>query len=223
MTFADIRTKFIEMSGRGDFPDSAGSKAEFFIKAGYDYLSSLVPRTNWYSEVQHTNGAGKYQIDVSEARAVKTVHWSDNGTYVPLTKITNDEFKALYNDNQTTGTPVNWSPWFSKGDVEGTGIMIGPMPEGQQDFVIVILPFDRFHSSTDWAEAGKSWLSNNYPDLIIQAALYKLETFYRNIEGAKGWNEGLKEAVRQIDFDIVEQETAEVSTMTEQYKLDRRL
>jgi len=223
MTFADLRTKFIEISGRGDFEDTSGDRSEFFIKAGYDYLSSLVPVSNMYRYETISNQAGKDALSAPMARAVKSVYWFDGTSYIKLTKLTSDEFVALYQANQEESTPAHWVPSFTNSPNGGAVVQIGAKPIGAQPFRLTILSYDRFNTGTDWAESGETWLSINYPDLIIQSALYKLEVFYRNMEGAKGWNEGIKEAVKHIDFDIVDQELAEVNTMTEQYKLDRRL
>ena len=222
MTFAEIRTEFIKLSGRGDFADAAGSDAEFFIKAGYDYLSSLVPTVNKYGDIVNTQTAGSVTLTLNESRAIKQLYRHDGSLRVKLTKITYEEFLAKFGGNDSSGVPSYWAP-FTKAN--GNCAKLGPKPAADTTITAVTLKYDRFRDSTpaDWAETESTWLSINYPDLIIQACLYKLEIFYRNMEGAKGWLEGIKEGIRGIDFDIVETEMSDVSTMTEQYKLDRRL
>lgn len=53
-----------------------------------------------------------------------------------------------------------------------------------------------------------SWWSEIYPDALVYAALYSLETFYRNTEGAKDWMNSIRMVIDGIDKDMVEQEVA---------------
>ena len=55
----------------------------------------------------------------------------------------------------------------------------------------------------------------------ISASLYTLETFYRNTEGANDWMNALKTFTKEVDFDNVEQELAEVNAMRDSYSLNR--
>lgn len=55
-----------------------------------------------------------------------------------------------------------------------------------------------------WTQT-KSYWTEVHPDILLEAALFKLETFYRNTEGAKDWKAGLDEDLVGIDRDLVEE------------------
>tara|TARA_Y100000593_G_C4323058_1_gene345016 strand:- start:12558 stop:13265 length:708 start_codon:yes stop_codon:yes gene_type:complete len=235
MTFAQIRTQFITLSGRSDFEDTAGSQAEFFIKAGYDYLASLLSLPGMYTKRTTTLLSNINTFSSVDDRAIKSVYVIDGDNVVKLNKLTMEEFMQTYGNSTHTnskGKPIDYTidmpgPGDSNSlDTTSLRVIVGPRPDKTYMIEYIALPFDRFYDlsgSTQWQETKSNWLATNYPDLVIQAALYKLEVFYRNVEGAKGWLDGITEAVKHIDFDKVETELADVSTMTEQYKLDRSL
>jgi len=82
--------------------------------------------------------------------------------------------------------------------------------------------FGLFHSPTltatmnavteVWTETTSYWLEE-HPDLLLYAALYKLETFYRNTEGAKDWMNAMKTDLIGIDHDMADQVSANVNQM----------
>jgi hypothetical protein len=53
----------------------------------------------------------------------------------------------------------------------------------------------------------------NHPELLVMAAQCVLEKFQRNTEGVKDWMEAIKLELNEIDSDLVEEETAEISQM----------
>jgi hypothetical protein len=70
------------------------------------------------------------------------------------------------------------------------------------------------HSSIlkPWTQTKSFW-TEVHPDILLQAALYKLETFYRNSEGAKDWKSSLTIDISDMDKDAAEEEAANISEM----------
>jgi hypothetical protein len=67
-------------------------------------------------------------------------------------------------------------------------------------------------SGSTWTQTKSFW-SEVHPDILIQAALYKLEVFYRNTEGAKDWKFDLDDDLFGMDKDLAEEEAAGISEM----------
>lgn len=91
------------------------------------------------------------------------------------------------------------------------GIIIAPPPD--TSFYVSI--YGLFYSPTlsatvaagVWTQT-KSYWSEVFPDILIQAALFKMETFYRNTEGAKDWKFSLDIDLAGLDKDEAEEESA---------------
>jgi len=67
-------------------------------------------------------------------------------------------------------------------------------------------------SGSVWTQTMSAW-SENHPDILIEAALFQLEKFHRNMEGMKGWLNALDLDLADLDMVTVEQECAEVNQM----------
>ena len=65
-------------------------------------------------------------------------------------------------------------------------------------------------SGSTWTQTKSFW-SEVHPDILITAALYKLETFYRNTEGAKDWKSALMIDVADLDKDVADQESTQIN------------
>jgi len=67
-------------------------------------------------------------------------------------------------------------------------------------------------SGDKWTQTKSFW-TEEHPDILLYAALYKLETFYRNTEGAKDWLNALTLDLSGIDKDLVEEDIDDVNQM----------
>lgn len=154
---------------------------------------------------------------------------------VKLTKYSLSELKEYYEtqlSSVTQGTPAYWAPaylrpypdtqtaagWAGYYNIDDlvlddahytyNGVIIAPPPD--ETYYISIE--GKFYSPTLsatlagglWTQT-KSYWTEVHPDILLEAALFKLETFYRNTEGAKDWKAGLTEDITGMDFDIVEE------------------
>lgn len=122
-----------------------------------------------------------------------------------------------------TTLAITWASFYDStdlvlGDTHYTyeGIIIMPPP----DDTYYVSIYGLFYSPTltatisagTWTQT-KSYWSEVHPALLIQAALYQLEVFYRNTEGAKDWRAAIGETITQMDMDAAHGESIDISQM----------
>ena len=226
MTFAQIRAQFITLSGRADFTDSAGDGCEFFIKAGHKLLERMVSSPRAIIEDEVDTVASRRWVLSDSYRAIKEV-WVKDSTqgdvpWVKLDRITYSDYLNAYNSDTDTNIPKYWTLYTDdKQDQtyeDKSGIILFPTPDAVYNLRILGIQSENFNG---YSESGKTWWSTQWPELVIYASLYTLETFYRNTEGANDWMNALKTFTKEVDFDNVEQELAEVNAMRDSYSLNR--
>ena len=95
-----------------------------------------------------------------------------------------------------------------------SGIVIMPPP----DVEYYISVYGTFYSPTlsatlvgaTWTQTKSMW-TEVHPQILLKAALYELETFYRNSEGAKDWMSALQVEVTDIDKDFADLESFNIN------------
>jgi hypothetical protein len=89
------------------------------------------------------------------------------------------------------------------------GIVIMPPPDVAYTVTIWGLFYSPTLSATlsgsTWTQV-KSYWTEVHPEVLIEAALFKLEGFYRNTDGAKDFKATLMEDVSGLDHDSVEED-----------------
>jgi hypothetical protein len=89
------------------------------------------------------------------------------------------------------------------------GILIMPPPDGTYNISVWGLFYSPTLSATlagsTWTQTKSFW-SEEHPETLLIAALYKLEVFYRNTEGAKDWKAALADDTTGMDHDFVEED-----------------
>lgn len=97
-----------------------------------------------------------------------------------------------------------------------SGIVIVPPPDQTYYLSIYGLYYSPALSATlaagTWTQTKSVW-TENYPDMLIKAALMQLEIFYRNAEGSKEWKAAVLDDVVGMDKDQAEEEAADISEM----------
>ena len=63
-----------------------------------------------------------------------------------------------------------------------------------------------------WTQTKSFW-TECHEDMLLQAALYKMEVFYRNTEGAKDWKNALDADLLGVDKDLADEESADINQM----------
>lgn len=236
MSLITVRQKFAEFSGRYDLVNPttwADNGADFFIASGNRLLNRRFNIGKAVARFYKTLAAGDWYCLLPRCRAVQQVWVSDDEEKLQLGRRDLAEIKALYNEppgDLDQETPLYYSPTtirtvpkndpiiidvFGTTDYEDTEsdhfvyncIIFMPPADGVYRLEVFGLFYEIDLSSDDdenfWTEVN--------PDLLLYAALYSLETFYRNKEGAAAWYESMMREVSEIDKDSVEEETAEVS------------
>jgi hypothetical protein len=140
-----------------------------------------------------------------------TPEWYAPAVFRPFADAsTTTSFSGFYDIDDlilpATTTPVHYTY---------DGIIIAPPPDSTFYVSIYGLYYSPELSATlsgTWTQTKSFW-SEVHPDLLLQAGLYKLETFYRNTEGAKDWLGALKLDVDGIDKDAAYEESSEISEM----------
>jgi hypothetical protein len=57
--------------------------------------------------------------------------------------------------------------------------------------------------------SNNNYWTNVSPEILIKAALYQLEVFNRNTEGAKDWLNAIETETLGLEFDLVMEESNE--------------
>jgi hypothetical protein len=125
-----------------------------------------------------------------------------------------------YADNTAA---LTWASFYDStdlvlGDTHYTyeGIIIMPPPDSTYYVSIYGLFYSPTLSATlaggTWTQTKSVW-SEVWPSLLIQAALYQLEVFYRNTEGAKDWRAAITETIGQMDIDSAHGESIDINQM----------
>lgn len=87
-----------------------------------------------------------------------------------------------------------------------------------QDYLLEIysqfysIPFQPFIDDATVGNTGTYW-SIRYPEILLHAAMLKLEIMYRNSEGAKDWLNAINMATIEMHYNSYEQETLNTNKM----------
>jgi len=87
------------------------------------------------------------------------------------------------------------------------------MPPADEAYTLEVL--GQFFTKTLSADADKSFWTIQYPEILIKAANYALESVHRNREGMRDWLEGIKLDLQGIDFGLVEEDISGINQMEE--------
>ena len=89
------------------------------------------------------------------------------------------------------------------------GILI--MPPVEVDSTLTVLG-DFMPADLSDDEDTNFW-TERYPDILVQAAMFKIEQMYRNTEGAKDMERALLDALISIDYDNISGDVHDAETM----------
>ena len=121
----------------------------------------------------------------------------DTATATDLSGLYDIEDLILYDSVAKTG---NWTY---------NGIIIMPPPDQAYTLSIWGLFYSPTLSATlssgTWTQTKSFW-SEAFPEILLKAALYELEAFYRNTEGMKDWDNALSVDMKGLDHDYVEED-----------------
>ncbi|MCP3684329.1 MAG: hypothetical protein GY861_16750 [bacterium] len=239
MNLLQLRTKFIELSGRYDLivdaVDFVDNGADFYINAGMNMLDRMVKVPESRAKLYYPLAVGNYSLTFQHNCRLITDVWVNNTeNRWKLEKVSLSELKAFYNeiagdvdngmpryfalaelralettDKSTLGTFIDktWAETDSNYDYRG--IIIAPPPDKAYTVEVNGL-FKQVELSSDSDE--NYWLLQE-ADLLLRAALYKLEVMSRGTENAKNWLSAIRDDVREINYDLIEEESHDIDQL----------
>jgi hypothetical protein len=141
-----------------------------------------------------------------------TPSWYAPATFRPYVDASTTTTLSGYYDIDDLILPVLTTPTH----YANTGIVIMPPPDKTYYVSIYGLFYSPTLSATlaagVWTQTTSFWLQV-HEDILMQAAMYKLEVFYRNSEGAKDWKSALIGDVEGMDKDEALEESSDIMEM----------
>jgi hypothetical protein len=225
MTLKEIRALFTTRSGRFDLITEEGldNGADFFIQAGCRTLDRMIQHVKSVATHYEAIEAGDYYLIFTRCRAIKQVWVSNALSRTELELYTPKDFYLDYAGPASTisqGRPSAYTPinlrtvekeafnslatfmQYVRADDETYNGIVFPPADG--NYVVEIIGL--FESKALECEIDENYWSVNFPDLLILAAMYKLEVFNRNKQGAEDWLAGITMEITQLEKDMVEQD-----------------
>lgn len=220
MTLAEVREKFVSLSGRYDLVVDATSYkdagADFFVQAGQRWLDREMDFQGSWARITASISAGESKVELDqEIIAIKSVGLRDSSAgdfwYLDRREYQDLQKKLENNTSADRGTPRYWAPAIWRDDLSSTlsnTFSVLVYPESDSSYTLFV---EGFYESDPLADEGdESFWSLYHPDILIKAALMKAEPFMRNRSGEQDFKASLLADLRQLDHDVVEQQIAEI-------------
>ena len=219
MTLLQVRTNFITDSGRNDLvidlTDYADRGANRFINAGQRFLDGLIDTPQSQAKYEETLDVGATTLTLEDCRAIEEVYLTNakDGIHY-LTKVSLSDIREAFPElsSEVKGTPTYYA-------INVIRVMATELTETIKGIIFMSPADDTYNMVVEGKFFTKklvedddiNYWTENHDDVLGMAALYKLETFYRNREGARDWLQGIMEAIGGIDHDIIAEEIAGVN------------
>ena len=224
MNLSQLRKQFVEKSGRYDLINLDGSDngADFFIKSGQRFLDQRANIREAYSGVAILElPAGDKYVNLSNCWAISSVSvlLTNSDRWYPLERLHNrGSYRFAFSSsghpryyilstvryvNDLTDQPASAvnipSDVITSTAWDGQTLTLEILPMPSHDCVIQVK--GNFYSKELSSDDSTSYWSISHPSILLMAAMYKLEVFYRNTEGAQDWLNAL-----QLELTDVEQQ-----------------
>lgn len=235
MNLGDLRAKFVSFSGRYDLvnTDDSDDGANFFINAGQRFLDRRIDFKKSQGVYFKSLAVDGWYMRLSGCRSLEKVWVYDNEERWELEKKDLSWLYKQYPDlvsETDSGDAQYWAPSElrgirtadkdSRGDyfnhvlaesgVENvSGITILP----PTDVALVVELHGKFYSPTLENDEDESYWTEAVPETLLMAALYRLEAFYRNTQGAQDWLGSIELDLLDIDKDGVQEDNANVDQL----------
>jgi len=235
----DLVTDF---SGDDFTNNASNIGADFFIDSGQRLLDRKMSFTKSYAWYKQDCAIGSYKLNVPYCTTIKRVYMMGiAGERNEPVKKRLDYMKQEFPDiisGVTNGTPLYYTPiiinlaatqsllttanftdefTYDSGDImfADTGDHfayngIWWMPP--TDVITTVSILGRFHSPKLTGDTIKTYWTEMHPDILLLAALYSLERFYRNREGMNDYMTAILDAAIDLDRDVVEEEIQDINS-----------
>lgn len=223
MTLLEIRTKFIEFSGRYDLITDTESfqdnGANFLIQSGQRWLDRtfeiLKSSANFYA----TLAANSYYLLIPECRVIKGV-WAtyQNGMIGALKSLTLERMRRCC--SQTAGCPYSYAPCSIRTVPETAGqLTVPPSTIVLEDnfpynAIVFNVPFQEqvsievngyFYQSLLVNDTDQNFWSVEHSWVLVLAALRAMEIAQRNSAGVADWETAIRSEMLGVEYDLVDQ------------------
>jgi hypothetical protein len=242
MNLLEVRTKAVQLSGRYDLVEDdtnyVDKGMDFFITAGQRYLELRGIAKPSKSKHYQTLAVDDNYMIFQHCRAIHEVWVSDSDGRTQLEERGFDMIRGWYAKpvaDLTSNKPKYYAPAILRTTPEtsvkitiesfgGTaveadttelarytynGIIFGPPADETYELeVIGLFWFPEMTTDTD-----SNYWSVVFPSMLINAALSKLEMYYRNDRGVTLWKKALDEQVTMVEMDSISEEEANYDQM----------
>lgn len=230
MTLAEIRKTFVVSSGRYDLvkdtTEYEDNGANSFINAGQKFLDLQLATPSEVSVWKAELKSGKFEVLVPDVRSIEEVYVvdSDERSFY-LERLYLQDFKTNFNKSSDLGRPKYWALGQTL-NVDGNesqlrkqAVIVAPYPDSKY----TVFVRGKFFSPRLENEKSISFWSINYPHILVQAAMYELEKFYRNTQGMNDHYTAIMQTLQGIDFDEAQQQSENFSNMRDSFNEDGRI
>lgn len=238
MDLLGIRQQFIKLSGRYDLATTnvddfdTDNGADFFINSGLRFLDRLgyTPKTT--ARIFEEVSADSWYFTFQYCRSIKEVWVNNDEKRYKLEKYRMGDLHYYYSalrSETDTGEPLYYTPAFLRTmdatDIDAEGEFFNYVKtddDGTYNGIIFLPPVDEAYVIEVWGDFYTAELSSNTdenywtitnPDVLLKAALYQVEVFHRNREGAKDWLQAIEIDTSGIEKDTIEEDIAEYTEM----------
>jgi hypothetical protein len=199
MPLQTIRQQAVKISGRYDLASADFTSDEgmdFYIRAAQDFLDGLLPAEALRRMVPITLLAGENTVTTDRLLRIERIWYVDLLGHVTVL----DEERRSW-IRPSTGWPLAYHLEYPTGVVgEPRVVRIHPTPM----HTVVLHVEGLFRSPRLLANGDVSFWTEEHPDILIQAILYKLEAFYGNTQGMNDYLAAVHNAVDMLDHNFVE-------------------
>jgi len=242
MNLLEMRTKFIELSGRFDLvvdadnDDYTDNGADFFINEGRKFLDRLDETQKSWASCFRFMETGHFSVSFPYCRAIKEVWIATSIERWQLRKKRLQDMMAGYlsglPSSRTVGTPKYYTPCITRNIPENAtldtmeafvGFVEIPTGNAQEyNSILVNVPVSEkcmvtinglFYSAELVADTDKNYWSEVHPLLLYMSAMRSIEITNRNTQGVKDWEASIATEMKQLGMDLVEELIAEISQM----------
>jgi hypothetical protein len=105
--------------------------------------------------------------------------------------------------------PANYLDYIGESPYKYNGILFSPPCD--ESYSIEVWGY--VYSKTLALDADENWWTWNHPELVVMAGQLVLEKMMRNTEGVKDWTAAIKMELQGIDFDLAEEDFANISQL----------
>jgi hypothetical protein len=241
MNLLEVRQWFVKESGKyslvTDTTSWLDNGANVYLNAAQRMLDRLQTTKQSlgmnYTRVEADGFSVVFQ-DCRSIELVRAIRISDDGRS-DLTKKTQDYIRSLSFSTATssTGTPLYYAPvnfrlapgrsiqldqleipasyvtLIGEKDYNYNGIVF--FPAADEPYVMEII--GNFYTPTLINDEDESFWTAQHPEILVMGAQCIVEMFNRNSEGVKDWTNAIKGLLSGIDYDLAEEDFAEVTEL----------